>query len=109
MNVSESGGERMSLENEITKWLEARSVTLNLHDREGRTALMLRAGLSPDLQQTIKLDDTLSVFCPVFVKKFLSYGTLDDGRGAMAAVLSLLSYFVIQFSLSRWNSPSSCI
>ncbi len=77
----------MSLKSEIVSWLESKNFSLNINDKNGRQALMIRADLEPKLQQDITLEGKTSIFCPLFVDKLGQYGRLHDGRYPLDTIL----------------------
>ena len=59
----------------------------NVHDNSGQQALILRAGLDPQLRQQIHFGGSPAQFFPLLVNTLLAYGKLDDEREALEAVL----------------------
>jgi hypothetical protein len=67
-----------------------------MHDSESQRAFIYHAGLDPQLQAQIPLGKPLAQFVPLFVASLVDYGTLKDGRHAIAAVLETTKKYVGQ-------------
>ncbi len=72
--------------------LENRIVTFfsdlpHIHDEQTRKALIFRASLDKELQDQISYSGTTDVFCSSLAATLMKYGTLQDGRDAIEAVL----------------------
>ena len=59
----------------------------NMHDSDGRRALVYQAGIDAPLLHHITWNAPSAKFFPVFVTELFQYGTLQDGRYALEAVL----------------------
>lgn len=68
----------------------------NANQINTRQALILRAGLDEALQAQIQLHDPPASFFPILVTMLINYGTLEDGRYAINAVLEAAKHFVGQ-------------
>ena len=68
----------------------------NIHDRNVRQALLLNAGLDTQLQNQLDAAPPPTLFFPVLVRALRSYGTLEDGRHPLKAVLEAAKDFVGQ-------------
>ncbi len=67
-----------------------------LNDSPARQAFLNSAGLDPQLQQRIRVADPPSQFFHLLVPMLSQYGTLEDGRHALQAVLETAQQYVGQ-------------
>ena len=86
-----------SLHGEIVNFLTALPNT----DRKAFEALLKNAGLDQALLNQIAFDGAAAQFCPILVDQLSKYGALDDGRSALAAVLSAANNLVGEPHKSR--------
>ncbi len=74
----------MELYNQIVELLKSLPA---IQGKSERQALIFSAGLDRDLVDQIELDGSTAQFCQLLVDKLGGYGTLQDGRHALVAIL----------------------
>ncbi len=77
-------GVPVELNNKIVEFLKSLP---NIHDSNSQRALLLTAGLDTELQDQIYFSGPPTQFFQLLIPTLLSYGTLQDGRDALEAVL----------------------
>lgn len=60
----------------------------NFHDPKARRALILSAGLDEAAKEQLEFNGATALFCQQLVNTLSQYGTLQDGRPALTAVLT---------------------
>ncbi|MBD3308399.1 NACHT domain-containing protein, partial [candidate division KSB3 bacterium] len=81
----------VALYNQISDFLKSLPT---LDDVNSRRAFIYASGLDPPLIQQIPFDEPPSQFVPLLVSTLLKYGTLNDGRYALVAVLDTARNYV---------------
>lgn len=66
----------------------------NLHDSAQQQAFLNSAGLDKQLQDRIRVADPPSQFFHLLVPLFSQYGTLEDGRQALQAILEAAKAYI---------------
>ena len=66
----------------------------NLHDSAQQQAFLNSAGLDPQLQQRIRVADPPSQFFHLLAPLLSQYGTLEDGRQALQAILEAAKAYI---------------
>lgn len=59
----------------------------NIHDSDSQRSLIYQAGLDSKLLNQIPVGKPPSEFVPLLVSVLIDYGTLNDGRNALEAIL----------------------
>lgn len=68
----------------------------NIHDSKSQRALIERAVLDPQLQNQIVFSGSSGQFFQLLIPALFSYGTLQDGRNALEAILETAKDYVGQ-------------
>lgn len=76
----------MELHNQIVELLKELP---NIHDNAERRALIYSASLDKELEDQINFEGTSDQFCQILVRTLARYGTLEQGRHALIAVLEV--------------------
>ncbi|MDY0093264.1 MAG: HAD hydrolase-like protein [Candidatus Vecturithrix sp.] len=74
----------IELQKEIIEFFESLP---GIDNENGQKALILKAGLDSQLEKQIDFGKPLAQFIPLLILTLLNYGTLEDGRNALKAVL----------------------
>ncbi len=89
-----------TLKNKIIEFLKSLPT---IGGRNGRYALVYRASLDKQLINTINFDEVTNIFCVLFVHNLFEYGTLEDGRVAIVAVLEAAKDFISPTAKEKCN------
>ena len=73
----------------------------NLNDSSAQQAFLNSAGLDSQLQQRIRVADPPSQFFHLLVPILIQYGTLEDGRHALQAILETAKAYIGQEGRAR--------
>ena len=83
----------INLQNKIIDFLKSLP---NIDDTKSRRAFIYSVGLDSQLQDQIPFDESPAQFVPLLLSKILRYGTLNDGRNPLEALLEATKSYVGQ-------------